>query len=198
MEFTQILGVLPIILSTIREVIEILSREKGKLKKLKGTGISKKIELLEERLSQIGKIRETLLFYARFLPDTASVYTLADKMSEMIVATQKDLEDKSSARHDSSWQVITMIYGTVKLHKQNNIISKTENCPYSDDSTEIKDINEKIRELDLEFSKSDSTLINRNTAMLLDHAQRISCITSDLKGLIIKHTEQIINSISFK
>lgn len=196
MDYSTIIGIVPAILNTTKTVIDIYNSNNKIKKRAKGTGFDSKIHLIEEKLKDLKHFKETLLFYSRLLPETASVYTLSDKLNEMIQGSLKDLNDTNSQNHDSTWQLISMMYNSLKEHKNNQIISRTDVCPYSPNSEEIKDINRLIRALENEFERANAYLISRNVTPFHDQTVRITQITSDLKTMILKHAENLINSIS--
>lgn len=199
MNYATIISIIPTLLNTIKSVIDIYnSNPKNIQKKLKGTGFNNKIFSIDEMLTKLHYFKQTLLFYSNFLPETASVYTLSDKLNEMIQGSLKDLRDSNSPNYDSTWQVITMMFNSVKQHKNSQIVSRTDLCPYSSDSEEIKKINKLLRELENEFEKANAYLTSRNASHLLEQTSRIAQLTSDLKTLILQHTVSLIESITIE
>lgn len=197
MDYATALLIIPGLLDLISKIIEIFNREEKFFhKKLKGKGINEKLRELEEKLNQIQAFRETLLFYARLLPETASVHTLSDKLYEMIQASRSDLKNVNSENHDSSWRIISMMYNSVKDHKNSQLVSRMSNCPLDVGTEQIRDINVQIMNFDGEFERADAYLNGRQTDNMLDQTQRISQIASNLKLLALRQTENLISSIS--
>ena len=194
--YAEVVTSIPTILTLITKIIEILNANKRAKKKLKGTGLNKKLEELETKLREIRQFRDVLLFYTRFLPETAATHVLADKLSELIQFSSKELEDPDSPHHHHAWSTMTMMFNSVKSQKNAHIVPRRESCPIDATSEEVREINSFIRDLDNEFAKADTAVGSRNANSLLEEAQRISEISAGLKSLILRHTEQIVNSIS--
>jgi len=198
MEYTAIISLMPSILGLINSMIQkYFSDQKRIGKQLKGTGIKEKLEALKTKLDEIIQFKSVLLFYAKFLPDAASLYTLSDKLSEMIQVSMSKLENEDEPLiYDSTWHTIAIMYNGLKNQQGSQLISGIDNCPVSANSEEAKHVNRLLRELENEFGKTDAYLNSRNTSLLLAQAQNINQISRDLKNLIQKQTEEIISSIS--
>lgn len=197
MEYSAVIKIIPAILSTIKAIIDIYNSNPKNIKgKMKGHGFNKNMLKLEELLTNLHHYREVLLFYSRFLPESAAIYALSDKLAEMVQSSLSNLSNNTSIKYDAEWGSITMMFNTAKLHKNNNIISRRDACPYSTNSEEIKEINRLIRELEAEFDKADAFIISREAKLLLSHTSNIARLSSDLRTTIMNHTEKLINSIS--
>jgi hypothetical protein len=60
----------------------------------------------------------------------------------MMQASRRDLENLSSPNYDSTWQTISMMYNSVKSHKNNEIVSRRDQFPVSADSEQVKRVND--------------------------------------------------------
>lgn len=197
MDYAAVITIIPSILGLVTKIIDTVNSDRKQFhKKFKGTGVNEKLLELEKKLTEIQAFRNALLFYARLLPETASVYTLSDKLNEMIHASKHYLHETTSPHHDSSWASISMMYNSVKGHKNSQLVSRMDNCPLDPTSAEIRDIAGRLRELDAEFGRADAYMTSRQSDNLLDVTQRISQIASDLKVLALRQTEGLINSLS--
>ncbi len=182
MDYSEILKIVPSILNLITSMIASYNADKHKFfKKFKGTGFNDKIEALERKLAEIESFRSVLLFYARFLPDAATLHALSDKLYEMVQLSLSSLADKNSVTHDVTWQSISMMYNSIKTAKSAQIVSKRDACPLDSTSKEIQELNSHIRTLESELDRADVALNVRQAQNMLEQAQRISQISSSIR-----------------
>ena len=139
-------------------------------------------------------MQTTLLFYARLLPETGSVYAIADKLHEMIQSSKRSLTSADPEDHDHSWQIISTMYNSLKSLKNNSL--NIGNCPLNSNSQQVAEINNYIGELDADFNRADAYINSRSVDPLLELAQRISKTTADLKTAALKQTERLLSSLS--